>query len=294
MKKVLVIYNPVSGAKKLRNMERVIKNKIVRSGYSYDWHETTPQFDDFSGFENYDRILAVGGDGTVAKVAEYMVKNKVSVPLGIIGTGSTNLLALSLGIPVLNTTKAVGFALKREAKSMDVGLVNGEKVFLIAVGKGYDNVFMRGATRELKRKVGFFAYVWSFLTTYFAHPKCEYRISVDGEVRNVVAKTVLIFNFLRLSSKSFGIGFQPDDGLFEVVAINPTSFWDLLKVMVFFVIGRRSAKHPKVNFFQGKKISIHSEKERGYQLDGDVYEGGDVEVEMVEKGMRVVYSTSSK
>ena len=284
----MVIYNPVSGAKKLRNMGRVIQKEIDRLGYSYDWHETKPKFDDFGGFENYDRILVVGGDGTVAKVAEYMVKNKVRIPLGIIGTGSTNLLALSLGIPVLNTTKAVEFALKREAKPMDVGLVNGKKVFLIAVGKGYDNVFMRGATRELKRKVGFFAYVWSFLTTYFAHPKCEYRISVDGKMYNVIAKTVLVFNFFRLSSKSFGVGFNSDDGLFEVVAVNPTSFWDLLKVMVFFVVGRKSAKHPKVSFFQGKKISISSEKERGYQIDGDVYEGGDLEVEMVEGGVRVV------
>jgi len=294
VKKILVVYNPVSGARKFRNIKQIVEKSVKNAGYSYDWYETKPGFNDLGDFTNYDRILVVGGDGTVAMVAQHIVLNRFDVPLGIIGTGSTNLLALSLGIPVINTSKAVDFALKSSPAFLDAGVVNGEKVSLIAVGKGYDNVFMRSATRELKRKIGFFAYVWSFLTTYFAHPKCKYKITVDGKVHYVVAKTVLIFNFIRLSSNDFGIGFKPNDGICEAVAVNPTTFFDLLKMSLFFLIRRKSVKHPKITFFQGKNISVHSSKERGYQIDGDIYEGGDVDVKIIKSGLKVVYSTSSK
>jgi len=280
VKKVFVVYNPVSGRKKMRNLESLIKKRLEKFKCKYTWYETCKEGNDFSKMRTgYDLILAIGGDGTVSEVATYMVKNKVKAALGVVGTGSTNLLALSLRIPVVDSLRAVNFALKKEPRAIDVGIAN-DRTFLIAAGKGYDNVFMLGATRELKRKMGFFAYVWSFITTYFAHPSCEYKIEIDGKTHKVQAKTVLVFNFFRLS----GGKFMPDDGVFEVVAVNPRGVLDIL-VMLW-----RRKKHPKAQFFTGKKIKIHSAKDRGYQLDGDVFEGGeDLEIEIVERGVRVIY-----
>ncbi|MFA6527928.1 MAG: diacylglycerol kinase family protein [Candidatus Gracilibacteria bacterium] len=294
MKKIFVVYNPVSGARKFRNVEKIIRARLEKLCCVYDWYETKKGDNDFPALKagGYDLVLACGGDGTVSMVATYLFKNKLDIPFGIVGIGSTNLLAFSFFIPVIDVGDAVEFAVTGEAKKVDIGIVNGEKVMLIGAGKGYDNVFMRGAPRELKRKIGFFAYVWSFLTTYLAHPRCEYRVTVDGVVHHVVAKVVFVFNYLRFSSEKWGVGFKPDDGLLEVVVVNPSSFWDLFKMLVFFVMRRKTKKHPKVKFFEGKHIVIHSERERGYQVDGEVFDGGDLEVKVIEKGLS--YSTSSK
>ncbi|EKD64230.1 MAG: hypothetical protein ACD_51C00045G0001 [uncultured bacterium] len=294
MKKVFVVYNPVSGAKKLRNVERVIRARLDKLCCSYDWYETRKNGNDFSALKTggYDLVLACGGDGTVSMVATYLFQNELDIPIGIVGLGSTNLFAWSFLVPVVDVGSAVEFAVNGDVRKVDVGLVNDKKIMLIGAGKGYDNVFMRGAPRELKRKIGFFAYVWSFLTTYLAHPRREYVVTVDGISHQVVAKVVFVFNYLRFSSEKLGVGFKPDDGLLEVVAVNPSSFWDLFKMLVFFVIRRTTKKHPKVKFFEGKHVIVHSERERGYQIDGDLFDGEDLEVSVLHKKISVVaYST---
>jgi len=298
MKKVFVVYNPVSGLRKMRNLRSVIEKRLIKLGCEYEVYETQKESNDFSGMlmSDYDVILAVGGDGTVADVANYMVKHDIKASLGIVGTGSTNLLALSLKIPVVDSSAAVSFAVQNEGRAIDVGLANN-RVFLIAAGKGYDNVFLAGATREMKRKIGFFAYVWSFVTTYLAHPRCKYQIDVDGYSHEVEAKTVLVFNFLRLSERRLGPGFKPDDGVFEVVAVNPASFWSLLQIGLFLLLRREKRTHPKIAFFEARSsVRIHSEKDRGYQLDGDVFDDiDDLDIKVMKQSLRVVYcSTSSK
>ena len=298
MKKVFVVYNPVSGLRKMRNLRPVIEKRLIKLGCEYEVYETQKENNDFSGMlmSDYDVILAVGGDGTVADVADYVVKHDIKASLGIVGTGSTNLLALSLKIPVVNSSAAVDFAVNNEGKAMDVGLANG-RVFLIAAGNGYDNVFMTGATREMKRKIGFLAYVWSFFTTYLAHPKCKYQIEIDGYSHEVEAKTVLVFNFLRLSEKKLGPGFKPDDGVFEVVAMNPTSLWSLIRIGLFLLLRKEKHTHPKITFFEARSsVKIHSDADRGYQIDGDVLDDtGDLDITVMKRRLNVVYcSTSSK
>lgn len=296
MKKVFVVYNPVAGHKKGKNLAKRIQKKLESLGCKYEWYETQPKWNDLSGMKDrhYDLVLAIGGDGTVAAVADYMVKNKVEISLGIVGLGSTNLLAVSFKIPTVNTMKAVEFAVKGQGKTIDVGLVNGEKVFLIAAGRGYDNVMMREASRELKRKIGFFAYVLGFFKTYYRYRRREFVVTIDGVKHKIDAKLVLILNFFRFGEDKFGYSFKPDDGVFEVLSLNPKGVLAYLKLFMFFLSRKKRHDHPVVKVFKGKKITVHSPKETTYQLDGDVYEGKDLEVELVRRGLKVVYSTSAR
>ena len=291
MKKVFVVYNPVAGLRRGKNLASRIQRKLEKLGCKYDWYETKPEWNDLSAIKKgYDLIIAAGGDGTVSAVAEYMVKNEIKVPLGVVGLGSTNMLAWTLKIPVLNPIRAVEFAVKGEGKAIDGGLVNGEKVFLIAAGRGYDNVFMHGASRDLKRKIGFLAYVVSFLKTYFKYKRRDFEVTVDSEKHKLAAKLVLVFNFFRFGEDKFGFGFKPDDGVFEVLVLNPKGPLAYFQMLSFFFSNKKRKDNPVVKYFMGKKIIVHSDNETSYQLDGDVYEENDLEIDMVEKGIRVVYN----
>ena len=76
MKKALVIYNPVSGAKSWKNLPQIFQNELDKNGYTYEWFETKPVKQQWMKplFENkFDRIMVVGGDGTVAEVAGVMI-----------------------------------------------------------------------------------------------------------------------------------------------------------------------------------------------------------------------------
>ena len=68
--------------------------------------------------ENYDAVVVAGGDGTINRVVNGLVFNKL--PLGIIPIGSINILALELGIPH-NIKKACQRIIHGQVKCVDLG-----------------------------------------------------------------------------------------------------------------------------------------------------------------------------
>ena len=117
-KTVLVIFNPVAGAKKWGDSKSIIQEILIKEGYEYEWYETTKAdkqpLEQFIG-KKYDRIIVSGGDGTVAEVSSFMIHNKIKTPLVILPQGSANILAISLLIP-LNIRLALRFGLKNKGK----------------------------------------------------------------------------------------------------------------------------------------------------------------------------------
>lgn len=283
-KKVLVIYNPMSGARKLINAEALIKETLEKEGYAYDFFMTLPQerqpLERFLG-KKYDRIVVAGGDGTVAEVTSFLIHNKLKTPLVIIPRGSANLLALSLGIP-MQVRWALLHGLKKEGKLLDAMCVNRKYYGMIAAGLGYDTMIMKKTTRTLKRKLGFFAYLWTVLKTIFVYRSQPYYISVDGYRQKVMAKTILAFNLLpmgdiKLIKPVIGTSISPNDGLLNVFAVNPRPVRELFRFKKIFQI------------FEGKQISIKTKKERHFQIDGNVYKGKSLTIDVLPQAIRIVY-----
>ena len=76
-----------------------------------------------------DRVIAMGGDGTVTEVAAGILAEGGGVPLAVVPLGTANILALNLGIPH-DPAAAVELAALGDAWPIDVGRVNGE-IFLL-------------------------------------------------------------------------------------------------------------------------------------------------------------------
>lgn len=91
--------------------------------------------------EKFDAIFVSGGDGTIGQVAAGLVGSNTA--LGILPSGTANVLALELGLPVFSW--AHWGALKRNARvladapihAVDVGICNGHP-FLLWAGMGLD------------------------------------------------------------------------------------------------------------------------------------------------------------
>src|SRR5690349_14528297 len=73
--------------------------------------------------DNFDFVVAVGGDGTVNEVAQGLVGSHV--PMGIIPKGSGNGLARHLGIPV-SVPLSLGRLFESNVVAMDTFHVNGK------------------------------------------------------------------------------------------------------------------------------------------------------------------------
>lgn len=291
MKKALVIYNPVSGMKRWRNVSRVCQEYLVKHEWKYDWFETLSQkkqplerFD----LQKYNLILVAGGDGTIREVAEYMVKQKVRTPLSMVPLGTANMMAVSLGISLVPEL-ALRTALKEKGHNIDVGLVNDKHCFFLGAGQGYDAYLMRDASREMKKIWGFFAYLWSFLKHFFTFGRIRFWVEVDGKGHYFRARSVLVVNMVTLWGWKIGPDIDPRDGKLNVVVTFSRTFWD--GVLFFWKIFRRECKSDRnVVFLAGRKIVIKSIGWRKglSQLDGDVKRWRSLKIRVLPKALRVV------
>lgn len=276
MKKVLVIHNPISGAKSWKNVKKIIENELQQSGYDHVWIETQPvKHQPFENFlnESFHRIVVVGGDGTVANVARFLIQTANKTPLVIIPQGSGNLLAKTLSIPQASVRKAIRLGLQNSGKPVDAMRINRKLYALNAVGKGYDVFVMKNTPRALKRTWGLWAYVHTVLRTFFPYRKHPYKLTIDGKRHTVLAKTILVFNGFPIPGIHIGGAVRPDDGRLNIAVWNPRWF------------GKST-----LTTLTGKTISIKSKKEREFDLDGEVFKGGTLNIEVLPRALNIVFT----
>lgn len=219
-----------------------------------------------------DVVLACGGDGTIRHVAQVLAGSGTA--MGLLPTGTANLLARNLAMVIGDPAKATRIALSGDNRAIDVGWVlidnrDEEQVFLVMAGVGFDAAIMAGAPHELKARLGSLAYFVSGFRALSA-PRAPITLVVDGRVeppRRV--RTVVVGNCGKLLA---GLVLLPaarvDDGLLDVVSIGPRGIPGWLAVTAR-VLSRRRNGHPIVQHWQGRTVIINAESPQQAQLDGD-------------------------
>jgi YegS/Rv2252/BmrU family lipid kinase len=219
-----------------------------------------------------DAVLACGGDGTIRHVAQVLAGS--GTPLGLLPTGTANLLARNLAIAQGDMAQAVRIALSGSDRAVDVGWViiddrAEEQVFLVMAGMGFDAAIMAGAPHELKARLGSLAYFVSGVRALSA-ARAPITLVVDGRIeppRQV--RTVVVGNCGKLLG---GLVLMPaakvDDGLLDVVSIGPRSIIGWLAVTAR-VLTRRRRGHRIVQHWQGHTVIVSAESPQQAQLDGD-------------------------
>ena len=219
-----------------------------------------------------DVVLACGGDGTVRHVAQVLAGSGTA--MGLLPTGTANLLARNLAMATADMAKATRIALSGNNRAIDVGRVlidnrDDEQVFLVMAGVGFDAAIMAGAPSELKARLGPFAYFVSGFRA-LSSPRAPITLAVDGQVEpSRRVRTVVVGNCGKLVG---GLVLMPaarvDDGLLDVVCIGPRSIRGWLAVTAR-VISRRRGGHRIVQHWQGRNVIISTESAQQAQLDGD-------------------------
>lgn len=295
MRRVLVVHNPVSGLAFLRPSPEAIRREIARHGADVTWVETQPAANDAirdALRSPFDRVIVIGGDGTVREVAELLLETGRKTPLAILAQGTGNILATSLGIPLFPLRHAVSFALNAHGAEIDVLRVNGRHVCLIGAGQGYDALFIEGATRDLKRRIGAFAYLWSFGRTFLPYIARRYTLVVDGTRHQVVGKLVLALNAFSIAGIPLERSVSARDGWIDVFVMNPRTVWEVVWTGLAFLTRRRRQHIPRMLAYRGKRVSIRQRKGRHVQIDGEVYPDKHLDIELLPRALNVIHLKS--
>jgi YegS/Rv2252/BmrU family lipid kinase len=204
MRKVLFLYNPLSGGRRERRLADVEAAAAVLRAAGIEVETVATEGAAEAGDQarasvgKYDAIFACGGDGTIHDILQGMVGTET--PLGIIPLGTANTLAHDLRIP-LDYVGAARAALAAKPRRIAVGRVQytdsrgnaSARYFTVAVGIGVDAHLFYKLNAAAKRHLGMAAYYWKATHLWFTYPLDHFRadISSQGETREVDISQVL-------------------------------------------------------------------------------------------------------
>ncbi len=275
--RTLVVLNPAAGQLEPERMRRQIGGAFAVRESSFDLVETIAPGDAERLARDavrlgYRAVAAAGGDGTVAEVLTGLAGT--SVPLGIIPFGTANLVASNLGIPAA-VEGAVDAIVRGVSIPMDVGQLDSGRYFALIAGAGWDAEVMNAATRRMKDRLGFGAYLVAGLRRSVTPPSAHFRITADGQSFEVHAATVLVANVGQIVHALLPLEFRiaPEtsvtDGLFDICIFAPRSLPDVAAVL-WRVASRRYLGDQRMIYLQARDIRIESDLPVMTQVDGDV------------------------
>ena len=203
--------------------------------------------------ETFDTILVVGGDGTVNKVLPYLVGTNKT--LGIIPTGTANLLVANLGIN--NVSKALKVIDRENTTKIDVMTVNNN-FSVLRCGLGYDADIIGKTPQSLKNKFGYFAYFIAGIIFALRLKNKEYSAIIDNEMRTIKASCIIVANAGNMYKSLFSIAKNSklDDGLFDIFILKTQNsilfFFEFLKILLNIKTNSRIAEYIKAKGFKIK------------------------------------------
>jgi diacylglycerol kinase (ATP) len=235
-----------------------------------------------------DGIVVVGGDG-IAHLGVNLCAG-TELPLGMIGAGTGNDLARSIGMPLNDTAGSVEIILAHlnDPRTVDAVKANtstGEFWFFGTISAGFDALVNQRANRWRWPK-GPSRYTLAMLAELASFKPIHYEATIDGEHRSFQAMLCAVAN-----SESFGGGMRVapnaiiDDGLLELFIVHSISRPEFIKVFPKVFTGEH-IHHPAVEIIQAKHVKISSGNMPAYS-DGEAVGSSPVSAQIMPGSLRV-------
>ena len=240
-----------------------------------------------------DAVLVAGGDGTVRAVAEAM--SGTGVPLTIIPSGTGNLLARNMLLPLTDTAAMVQATFDGDPHPVDVGFVairredgtSEERAFVVMGGMGLDAAMIANTSGNLKKRVGWIAYVDGAARSLANAQPFRIAYQVHGRrLHSAKVQSILIAN---CGSLPAGLELIPQasvsDGELDIAIFQPKNAlgWILVWRRVAwdnsflrrFRAGRQvlalRTEDNSVLYARGKGLDVATSPAQPVQLDGDEF-----------------------
>jgi YegS/Rv2252/BmrU family lipid kinase len=287
-RRLAVILNPIK-VEDVGQFRAVVSTMAKESGWSEPtWQYTTIEdpgtgMAEKAAVSGADLVIVCGGDGTVREVCAELAGT--GIPVGIIPAGTGNLLARNLDVP-LYLRSAIDVALNGQDRAIDLVRVGGDGIedthFMVMAGMGFDAAIMEGVNEEIKKKIGWIAYVVSGLRSLM-FPAIKVEIQIDDEKPTTHrARTVVVGNVGFLQA---GMPLLPDatidDGILDVVIIHPRQFLSWITV-ASRVLRKSTIVDETLDRRTGSRVRVKASAPTPRQLDGDsIGEGRELWMECI-------------
>lgn len=265
----MLFYNPVSGHAAFKNKLDWIVEVFQRRGILVVFYRTRREgneaFIPFVREVNPDGLLVAGGDGTVHEIVNLMMKGNLDLPLGIIGSGTSNDFATYLGVNTDLEAYLDTIAAGR-TRRVDLGLMDGTYFINVASG-GAMACIAHEVNARIKNSLGKMAY---YLKGIGELPKFRYfplKIEADGAHYELETFLFVIINSPVVGSmKNVANGVAVDDGKLDLLSIGKCSIPKLMSITADLIAGKPVSEREDVLHVQAKHFHIES----GIPVESDI------------------------
>jgi YegS/Rv2252/BmrU family lipid kinase len=257
MRKALLLYNPLSGARRERRRSQVehlceiLREAGVESNCSptQSASDTTEQARRAVN-AGYDTVFACGGDGTVHDVLQALVGKPTA--LGVVPMGTANALAHDLHLP-LDPEAAVRAALHGPVRRLAVGRVEfrnlsgaaDSRYFTVTAGLGVDAYLFYQLDPGMKRRLGMTSYYAKATWLWLSHrmKKFSVELTIPGEqglLRSEVTQLLAVrIRHFGGVLRELAPGASLDRNDLRAVLFQTSSRWAYLRFVIGAMIGAR-------------------------------------------------------
>jgi diacylglycerol kinase (ATP) len=278
---VVIQRNPRSGSGAGRRELLILVRALRKADHRVRMFRSREKLDAWLSTPERQRILrcivAAGGDGTVADVAN----RHPGCPVAILPLGTENLLAKYLNLPRCGRTLSEVIDIG-SFRQFDSAAANGRR-FLLMLSAGVDGEIVHAIHRSRTGTVRRIGYLIPTLRAFLSWSPKQIRVSDIEGSRIVTGTHIIVTNIPRYG---FGLSFAPeafpDDGLLNVRVYHGTSRWQIFWHAVRLKL-RLPIRSQEVTRFAAKRLQLDSPddaKFAGVQFDGDPCSGLPVEVEI--------------
>lgn len=269
MDHVLIIANPASGKfseSHFEEAEKFFRQRGISAVFRLTAKPKEATFLAAEGKGRYDAVVAMGGDGTIHEVVNGLAGS--NTPLGVIPSGTGNVLARGLGIPRRLLKGALEAIVGRKSRRIDLGMINGA-YFVMVAGIGFDALVASKVSPAMKRRFGVLAYALAAGREILRYKASPLRMEAEGRLyrgASVVVQNSKIFG----GPLSFAPSAEPDDGLLDLVLFERMSPFFACLYATGGVFGRVAGlpgvaclKTPGALVCARERVPVHLDAERG-------------------------------
>lgn len=293
MKKLFLVMNPCSGKKRANKVLAEIIDVFNRADYEVTAYMTAARGDATRAAAeraaDFDRIVCIGGDGTLNEVIAGLHEVGQQTPIGYIPAGSTNDFASSLGLPK-DLLDAARLAATGEPRKLDIGSFNG-RCFSYVASFGAFTRTSYATPQGMKNALGHVAYLLagakeltSIRSTHMRFLLADGTSFEDDYIFGAISNSTSVAGLLTLSPDLVDL----NDGLFELLLIRkPRSLLELSDCVL--ALTTQEYHTPMLTMVSTGRVEIDCPSELDWTLDGE-YAAGQAHcvVENLHDAIRVI------
>lgn len=293
MKKLFLVMNPCSGKKRANKVLAEIIDVFNRVDYEVTAYMTAARGDATRAAAeraaDFDRIVCIGGDGTLNEVIAGLHEVGQQTPIGYIPAGSTNDFANSLGLPK-DLLDAARLAATGEPRKLDIGSFNG-RCFSYVASFGAFTRTSYATPQGMKNALGHVAYLLagakeltSIRSTHMRFVLADGTSFEDDYIFGAISNSTSVAGLLTLSPDLVDL----NDGLFELLLIRkPHSLLELSDCVL--ALTTQEYHTPMLTMVSTGRVEIDCPSELDWTLDGE-YAAGQAHcvVENLHDAIRVI------